>query len=708
MITSFCPSDYNADCSYSESNTETPRPPRRLATGRFPVRPSISGVEGLNDLTRSASNSPPDLPPTTPREFEHSPSRNGLNDRYQAPTSHHDDAENGRLRSESISTSTSYKARRQGLLPQKRNNLSILHNPALQSIRSSNASTIKASHSYKASTSSTLSGISSGADSSTAASPNTAVSLQHHRHTSQSASNRPQLPPALVAARRLQRSLIHLSQPLLQVACDVTQDMADQSRLEKQVNVANSHTGDLDNCLHALIVSNAASQSLADAMRRLNGVLSATLNSYLALIETTRAFASRPGSAIEPYTARCLIFQLYSITVEARNVASHLRVPLKMVARESRDTPRASAVSQAWSSRTATPTDLKSNVALKRLRGATIIRNQPSTTSLRVVPPSRDRIRADTGTSFLNSASPMSAPLIPPTQLRSTGLVNSSSDEHDENSEQFEQIFLKLRDASSIAYHALPQCETEIRIQLGNAVRDGQHYRAKLWQKSSQSCRKITEMRKVLEEGLTDMQVGDPTIRNTKNFWQLCDSFVQSWTVFATDIKDIGADRFDITTVRNIMKPVQRAVKDVSKTISDSTLYHQALRGSHQAPRNLGPGFPAGLNTALAQSVAQAHPLSATPTSAQTLATLSMPATPLTAALGPAALATIASTPNTVSMNDYFPSITPTTNTSFRPPFERVDTSILVNGSSSAPQSATSGTPVASLGHSHLQQYGRR
>jgi len=114
-------------------------------------------------------------------------------------------------------------------------------------------------------------------------------------------------------------------------------------------------------------------------------------------------------------------------------------------------------------------------------------------------------------------------------------------------------------------------------------------------------------------------------------------------------VKDIGQQRIDITTIKMVMKPVQRAVKDVSKSISDSPLYHAALRPANNnsantsfglaSPQSLAPPFQggyqgnftaAGLNTALAQAM----PLNLGPPT-------SVPATPLTAALGPAAQATL-------------------------------------------------------------------
>jgi hypothetical protein len=139
------------------------------------------------------------------------------------------------------------------------------------------------------------------------------------------------------------------------------------------------------------------------------------------------------------------------------------------------------------------------------------------------------------------------------------------------------------------------------------------------------------------------------------------------------------------------MKPVQRAVKDVSKSISDSPLYHAALRPSntntnssantsfgYTSPQSLAPPFQGGggggyqgnfsaasLNTALAQS--QAIPLGP-PTS--------VPATPLAAALGPAAQATL-SYPSQQPQGEYFSSHSAAgSNAGVRGMHERLDTMI--------------------------------
>lgn len=70
---------------------------------------------------------------------------------------------------------------------------------------------------------------------------------------------------------------------------------------------------------------------------------------------------------------------------------------------------------------------------------------------------------------------------------------------------------------------------------------------------------------------------------------------LQTWAELATEVKDIGQQRIDITTIKMVMKPVQRAVKDVSKSISDSPLYHAALRPPNHSNHSFGPTSPQSL-----------------------------------------------------------------------------------------------------------------
>lgn len=135
----------------------------------------------------------------------------------------------------------------------------------------------------------------------------------------------------------------------------------------------------------------------------------------------------------------------------------------------------------------------------------------------------------------------------------------------------------------------------------------------------------------------------------------------------------------DVTSVKLIMRNVQKLVKDVSKIISHSPLYHHALGtkmpepSMHSAHSSLAPPFSAGLNTSFPTS---SHPPpSATSSSGtgggQSPYVTSGLATPLSVAIGPAAAHTVASNANAnVPIREYLGE--PLTAT--RPVHERNDT----------------------------------
>lgn len=90
------------------------------------------------------------------------------------------------------------------------------------------------------------------------------------------------------------------------------------------------------------------------------------------------------------------------------------------------------------------------------------------------------------------------------------------------------------------------------------------------------------------------------------------------------------------------MRQVQKVVKEVSKLISSSHHYHQAI-GARPHELNLATPFTPGPSSVSSNHFA--HEPIRTP----------MPATPLSAALGPAAQATVASTSSGYGQQrDYF------------------------------------------------------
>ncbi|KAK3632373.1 RAM signaling network component [Elasticomyces elasticus] len=689
----------NFEEDLSESNVETPRPPKRTVTaGRFPVRPSISGIDNLDELRTRSPHAPPPIPQ---RSHARNLSNNGaplLRRPGIAPimTNGNDIT---RSRSETVSSMSSIKSRRQGLVAPKKSALGIGNGHDLSgqaSVRSSQASTIRPSHSRATSSISTLNGFlsasSGGETSSGAVSPvdgsigryasvRRLSSLPENRHVDVQTSE------VVRVGKRLLFSLYQLRGPVEEVARALKEGSPKRSMLERQVFSANAQVEELDRLLGRLEKDN---EDYAKADERLLDTITvaslAALKAYGMVIKELRQHTRRLVSLTQGVYLRCLMSQIYMTMIESRNICSMLGFKSKPPG--PKNTPRAS---RAWSSRTVTPTQTKP-VNNRRLRGATILRSMSSNAALRAIPPpvplngSSSRTNTMTSISSLGAATPRSGESFTPlpsstlssrsNTMRSDTIRNIT--EYGDSDEQFDQIFLKLQSACDLARKSLPHCRTEFAGRRHNADNTGQPRAAQSWALATSKCDTVIAANTRLYNRLKVVKLKDPGVRNQKDFWQLCDAFVQSWTDLAIGIKDISQQRIDITTAKTVMRPVQKAVKEVSKTISDSPLYHQALRQPNGAVstgsgHSHAPSFPTSANGTFVQSLGHSngsHSGYMTP----------VPATPLSAALGPAVQATVASTGNGMHIpHEYFQQ------QSGPPPgaravHERVDTLMQQNG----------------------------
>lgn len=128
----------------------------------------------------------------------------------------------------------------------------------------------------------------------------------------------------------------------------------------------------------------------------------------------------------------------------------------------------------------------------------------------------------------------------------------------------------------------------------------------------------------------------------------MTDTSLQSWTEFATEVKELSSQRVDISNIKHVMRSVQRQVKDVSKTISSSQLYHHAISTAKSLEHSLPPGLMSPLPSPY-------HTPYASQSGTSTPGGASVPATPLSAALGPALQAAVATTPNSAGVpREYF------------------------------------------------------
>ncbi|KAI7313630.1 hypothetical protein KC326_g5445 [Hortaea werneckii] len=718
----------------SESNADTPRPPKRMASGRFPIRPSVSGIENVENLKTRSPNGPP--PPIPQRSHARNLSSNAPSVRRPgiAPLLNGGN-DISRSRSETISSSASIRSRRQGFVPSKtRLGSNAVSEAGDQRTGRLSNSVSRPSHSRATSSVSTLNGFlapGSGGDSSGAVSPvggarSRDSSVRRLSSLPEDRNSKIETSDAYRAAKRLLFSLFQLHGPISEVSRGVKDSTPKRPFLERQLFSANAHVEELDRLLNTLDGTfengtRGEEQSLRPAVY----AAVAALRAYGSAVRELRQQSRKAVSATDPLFVRCLMSQIYMTMVECRNICNLLGFKAKTPS--VKDTPR---VSKAWSSRTVTPTQPSKPINNRRLRGATILQNMGEGTSIRPTPPpislSANSSRSNTMTS-MSATTPRSREsfgTLPTSTFPSrsntirsnhnfpNNTLSSDAEENNTNNilnqninldDHFDRIYTKLRHASELAAHSLPHCRTEFTLRKDSAETVGQMRAAHHWGLALAKCEVVITTNNALLTRLRDLrnnpEIDTRLVRSQRDFWLLCDAFVQSWADLATEVKDLaGSLGLDLNgvgggVVKSVMRPVQRGVKEVSKAVSESPIYLQAVGRHHQqnhhqhqqqfpamsgvtgAPypsftlNGSGGGFysPSSINTAFAQQQAFGGRGDYTPTttsgssgrspSSQSFfssdsqpdpgyVTPVVPATPLSAALGPAVQATVASSEN--------------------------------------------------------------
>lgn len=536
----------------SESNVETPKPPKRTIGGRFPVRPSISGIEGVADLK---SESPNENAPPIPARSHARVASQTLGFQLKRPgiaplLTGTDDA--SRSRSETLSSSASLRARRQGFVPSKRvisnqtPDTSNSNETASQGSSRSSQATIRAPHSRQTSIASTYQGLlaaSSGGETSSGAVSPIDGPVNRYAPAQQRVGNSLMQHPnikllktrPIIAARRLLFALLELHRPLTRIAIGLKEGTPKRSMLERQLFSASTHVEEIDRLLNKLDAGYEDTPKREAAVNRSIAVAcDDALKAFGQVVKEMKGYMMKIVHVLDPVLVRSLMFQIYTTMSEARNICKLLGFQLALP-QSSPATVNSPRRSRPWSSKTVTPTQPKPPTN-RRLRGATILRSTSSNATLRAMPPpvplNGNASRTNTMTS-MTAATPRSgesftsghSSALPSRSntLRSQHTAAEDSDEGD----QFERIFLKLRQACDLAGQALPRCHTEFTVHKDNAETSGKHRESHCWSLALSKCNGVIRANRELQSRLKQVRLKDPGVRNQKDFWQLCDAFVQ-------------------------------------------------------------------------------------------------------------------------------------------------------------------------------------
>ncbi|KAI8934224.1 hypothetical protein NX059_008971 [Plenodomus lindquistii] len=670
----------SGDESWTESNPETPRPSKRPNGGRFPVRPSLGTIDGFPDNKAESPGVP--APPIPTRSHFRIPSTTSNGGSKRPPISPLalpnglGSNERNRSQSEGAGPST-HRQKRMGIYTNKASELG-----SVDELR-------KTSH---------FRGFSQGIVVPNNSAPNglpgpATAGGYGDTGTVRSLANRPL--SDVREHRRVSR------------APDIVVEAA------KNFLYAISQLHDcISHMVRSIKLTAASKDSLRrkeDFYRRYSSTylniraLSEVLRKFDKLVEEDEEDAQKLSRSVYMYALRCLdSFMSISLSIaENRTEIVHnanpqvMRTFLFLQQGSLIEMRNACSILGAHFKDTSVPLrksstlDTTATVRARPTRARRFQTSPPQRNPYQMPPTvmlhSNDNSRSNTLTS-ISAATPRSGESFSTiaTSMSRSNTLNSSFDEADEDG-QFDRVYSKLRNASDSCRTSIPRITALMREQYDNLLRelDSEHPRIKALAGLIEKSNEVYQMTLPLATHLSQMQLKDSFIRSQPDFWQQCMSFIKAWQELAVAYTQQGKDHKLLSSeVKQLMKPLHRTVKDASLAINDSPWSHltsnnpglmgppslssftsrtphprlYANRPNGTMSSSGGGPFPGPINTSIPamSSVFSAHPYSTSSFGSHGSQGSGgygtpVPATPLSAALGAAAQATVPNTPRLTS-----------------------------------------------------------
>jgi hypothetical protein len=250
----------------------------------------------------------------------------------------------------------------------------------------------------------------------------------------------------------------------------------------------------------------------------------------------------------------------------------------------------------------------------------------------------------------------------------------------------FEQIFLALTKAYDAALTAVPLAKRQFVRCLEAADESRQPKEVRdLWMILIRRCNQCLDVSAALQIRLVNMRLKDPIVfvngvgsgRNDPAFWQLCKTFMQSFVDLVNDMKEAKELRLLAPEVVIVLRPVQKSSREAGRLIDSSpwrylaeSCANAAQTSAYSSAGNTYNNNNSSTNSNTYYSPSTQHqpnqspfpppvvpvpPLpNFIPGDATSPGSVPLPATPLSAALGPAAQATVPSTPASAYGDKFF------------------------------------------------------
>lgn len=661
----------------SDGPMETPR-----ALSRFPVQPhryghSTSGSESASDL-----RSPAFIKPPIPARSHYlvssiqgnslqisAPRRPGL-----APLALGN--ERNRSNSESIlQTTQNNKIKRMGIVTKKNSDLGVVDETRAN----------RNSHHFRGQShgSALRNGIRAG-DSSSGVSPHIGgrqqgiavrrlSSLPEQRRENQPSDNIIEGAKGVLFALHLVHG--HISTLSLVIRDSRTK----RSSLERVFNAANIHIEHLDQELHKIDrMPDKSLESLKKSKRAVAKATHACIVSHQHVGSTLLSNAKQLVKSADPRYIRTLMLLLYGSLNEIANAGKNLGVVQPNSKIQKNGTQRVSTISEVsnegarLSSRaqSVTPTRERPKPERKWRKGSTIQQSISHSnlqaayggqTSVPLYVNGRSRSNSRAGNMYGSASSSLvSTPCsgesfsISSLALRSrSSSVNVTPEQarmEKEQAAQFEKIFFILREATNEGLQVIPQLEPYFVSCLDASHNQSTHPNIReSWATLVERSRYCLEMSDVLNMRLSTVRLNDSEARNAKDFWHLVKSFIDSYSSLLLSLKEARRYTPVPNEVKRLVRPVHTTSTEAAMLIINSPWNRLTFETDPQATPQLQTYHPLenGYTHRSKGSGGSASGSTSSPYS-------NVPATPLSAALGPAAQATMPATPASASLEDSF------------------------------------------------------
>lgn len=221
----------------------------------------------------------------------------------------------------------------------------------------------------------------------------------------------------------------------------------------------------------------------------------------------------------------------------------------------------------------------------------------------------------------------------------------------------FEKIFYQLSLTYNAALQALPVARRQLTrcLEVAEQSREPEGIQM-LWNNLIRRCRTCLEVTEALGLRLQTMRVKEPSggLRNQREFWQLCKSFMQSFVEFVTDMREVRSMQLLPQDIIMVLRPVQKASREAGRLIEASPWSYLADMAPNPPNGLYGPPLQPPQHHASVSASALASQSLPYLTTGMSPQSVTVPATPLSAALGPAAQATVPSTPASAYSDKFF------------------------------------------------------